>query len=571
MKTTIKTYWGPSPFSRRPCVTFRFDGATEVERSRMRRSCMEVGRYLEREFAYPFSIDRNGTAGDDDAFAFLADAALFLLNYVRGDLDESGFVADGREVTLFVEFHRPKLVEKAVRLLLDMLFRFPDAAEREFTAVLHAFWDECLRAHPDFQAHALITAAKSRNIHYASLGKNIWLYGMGAKGRVFVETSTIEDLKHGPSTDKLAGKEMFRAVGAPTAPYRIVKGREDLSDAIRDIGFPCVFKPVDADSGKGVTANVGTPGEVEFAFAEAGRHCRESREVMVEEFVPGRDYRLLFVRGAFVGCASSLAPCVVGDGVGSVRELIGELNSTRTRNLYGSNYLRPITIDEQVIETLSLQGLGLDAVPEPGENVTLRRNTNLGGGGFTELFENVHPDVLAVAGSIARHTGLHSVGVDYITEDITASPAESGGKFTEVNKVPGVPLFLAAGYDITELGSRLLGEEIGNVEVHFHILQTDDYRHFLTSCSGGYAIFLPDIVVRQGRASKVRGFHFRRLIDKVLADRSLESLDVVALPAFVEASGFPTEYLSMVTVGKSCGTQTVNDTIEKLGCPVRYL
>ncbi len=78
--------------------------------------------------------------------------------------------------------------------------------------------------------------------------------------------------------------------------------------------------------------------------------------------MPGRDYRLLFVRGDFLGCASSVAPFIIGDGVKTVRELIGSINSKRTRNLYESKYLRPTKVDASVIEALSVQGLGLHAM-----------------------------------------------------------------------------------------------------------------------------------------------------------------------------------------------------------------
>lgn len=571
MKVTIKTYWGPNRYSTRPCVIFCFEDIEEEKMSTMKRSCAEAANYLKRNFGYPHALERRISIDNNDVFGFLSSAAIFILNYVRGELDESGYVPDSTAPTVFVEFHKPELTVKALNILFSLLFRVSVAKDNEFNAILNSFWNECQKGHPDFQAHALITAAKTKKIYYANLDRKIWLYGMGSKSKIFFETSTIEDLQNGIKADKLSGKQLFSAVGAPTACYRVVKDRAELLAAMSDIGFPCAIKPVYSGSGKGVTANIKTFDEVEFAYAEASKFSGKNNEIMVEEYVPGRDYRLLFIRGDFVGCASSVAPFVIGDGVKSVRELIDNINIKRTRNLYESQYLRPINVDASVIETLSVQGLGLNTILQPGQKVTLRRNTNLGGGGFTEIFENVHHDVLAIARKIARHSGLHSVGIDYITEDISVSPSVSGGKFTELNKVPGVPLFLAAGYDIVKLGRQFLGDSNGNIDVNLFIFQKDHFQEFLKSYSGEYAVFLPDMVVKKGKASRFEGSHFRQLIDKVFSDKNLKSLDIVARLEFVEEFGFPTEYFTKVFVGESCKTKAVCETIGRLHCHVQYV
>ena len=570
MKVTIKTYWGPNRYSTRPCVVFCFEEIEKEKMLTMKRSYGKVSEYLCRNFGYSYAFDQKNSMNSDDVFCFLSSAAIFILNYVRGELDESGYILDGKVPIIFVEFHQPELTVKALNILLDFLFRAPAAKDHEFDSILNGFWNECQKNHPDFQAHVLITAAKSKNICYTNLHTKVWLYGMGSKSKVFFETSTIEDLQSDVKADKLSGKQIFNTVGAPTARYRVAKDRAEFLVAISDIGFPCAVKPVYSGSGKGVTANIRTLDEVDFAYAEASKFSGTNNEIMVEEYVPGRDYRLLFIRGDFIGCASSVAPFVIGDGVKSIRELIGDINSKRTRNLYESNYLRPIKIDASVIEALSVRGLSLKTVLQPGQKINLRRNTNLGGGGCTETFENVHRDVVAIAKKIARCSGLHSVGIDYITEDINTSPSVSGGKFTELNKVPGVPLFLAAGYDTAKLGGQFLGDGIGNIDVNLFVFQKDHFQDFLQSYSGEYAIFLPNIVVRNSKASKLNGSHFRQVMGRVFSDKNLKSLDIVAHLEFVEEFGFPTEYVTKVFVGEMCKTKVVCDTIRRLNCHVEY-
>ena len=570
MKVNVSTYWGPNRYCTRPSVVFCFEEISEEKMSVMQRSFVALAKYLQKNFGYSHTFDEQSAIVRNDVFEFLSSAAIFILNYVRGDLEESGYVVDNMVPVLFVEFHKPELTVKAVNILLKLLFRGSKGKEHEVYSVLNAFWDECQRGHPDFQAHALITAAKSKKMFYQNLDKKVWLYGMGKKSKIFFETSTIEDLQREVKTDKLSGKNIFNAVGAPTAQYKIVKDRDELFAAVHDIGFPCAVKPVHSDSGRGVTANIRTFDDVGFAYAEAKKYTGKSNEIMVEEHVPGRDYRLLFLRGDFIGCASSVAPFVIGDGARSIRELINAVNSKRTRNLYVSNYLRPIKIDASVKETLLVQGYDLRTVLEQGQKVTLRRNTNLGGGGSTELFENVHHDILNHAKQIARYCGLHSVGIDYITEDIGAPPSISGGKFTELNKMPGVPLFLAAGYDIARLGDQFLGSRVGNIELNLFVFQKERCNELLQSYSGEYAVFLPNTIVRKGQKINVENGHFRQLVGKVLSDKQLKSLDIIAALEFVEQYGFPTEHISTVFIGELCKTRIVCETIEKLNCRVQY-
>ncbi len=122
----------------------------------MMRSYEKVANYLKRNFKYSHVSERKTSFHSSDVFDFLSSASIFILNYVRGDLEESGFVSDSRTPTVFVEFHQPDLTAKAVKILLHLLFRVSAAKDRAFNAMLHDFWDECQRWHPDFQAHALI-------------------------------------------------------------------------------------------------------------------------------------------------------------------------------------------------------------------------------------------------------------------------------------------------------------------------------------------------------------------------------------------------------------------------------
>jgi len=85
----------------------------------------------------------------------------------------------------------------------------------------------------------------------------------------------------------------------PTSPYRFAGGEAEYRAAIKEIGLPCVVKPVMSSSGKG-QSTVKTEADVAkaWAYAQAGGRAGAGR-VIVEGFVPF-DYEitLLTVRHA---------------------------------------------------------------------------------------------------------------------------------------------------------------------------------------------------------------------------------------------------------------------------------
>ncbi len=74
-------------------------------------------------------------------------------------------------------------------------------------------------------------------------------------------------------------------LGLPTSPYRFAQTREEFGDAVREIGIPCVVKPVMSSSGHG-QSTVRSEADIENAWKisqEGGR--AGSGKVIVEGFV----------------------------------------------------------------------------------------------------------------------------------------------------------------------------------------------------------------------------------------------------------------------------------------------
>lgn len=80
---------------------------------------------------------------------------------------------------------------------------------------------------------------------------------------------------------RLAAEEL----GIPTSPYRFANTREEFMQAVKEIGLPCVVKPVMSSSGHG-QSTIKTEADIEAAWKEAQEGGRAGAgRVIVEGFV----------------------------------------------------------------------------------------------------------------------------------------------------------------------------------------------------------------------------------------------------------------------------------------------
>lgn len=96
-------------------------------------------------------------------------------------------------------------------------------------------------------------------------------------------------------------------LGLPTSPYRFASTFEDYATAIREIGMPCVVKPVMSSSGKGQSV-VRTSSDIEPAwqYAQAGGRAGAGR-VIIEGFIDF-EYEITLLTVRHAGGTSFCAP-----------------------------------------------------------------------------------------------------------------------------------------------------------------------------------------------------------------------------------------------------------------------
>ena len=227
----------------------------------------------------------------------------------------------------------------------------------------------------------------------------------------------------------------------PVAKGTCISNIEDLDDAIKDIGFPLVFKPLDGNHGKGASINVKTVEDAQAAFEHAKKY---SRRIIIEKFITGYDFRVLVINHRFIAAALREPAHVIGDGKSTIQQLIDKENKDPRRGYGHENVLTEISIDRETTEQLAKSNYTLETVLKKDELCYLKGTANLSTGGTsTDVTDIMHPTNIFICERISRVIGLDICGIDIMAKNLSEPLEMTGGVVLEVNAAPGFRMHLA--------------------------------------------------------------------------------------------------------------------------------
>jgi len=287
---------------------------------------------------------------------------------------------------------------------------------------------------------AVVSAAERRGIPSLRITDeaNLFQLGWGSRQKRLQATITgaTNSIAVGIASDKQLTKTLLEQAGCPVPAGATVTSLAEAQRVARRLDGPATIKPLDANQGKGVTTVCATPEEVERAFEHARKY---SRHVIVEEFLEGRDYRVLVTGNKIAAASWRRPPCVTGDGKSTVRELVELENLNPARGEGHTNILTKIPMDALASAILAKQGYEFDSVLPAGVSVDLRGNANLSTGGTAEDVTDLLPEETRdICIRAARTIGLDVAGIDVICQDIAQPLREQKGGIIEVNAAPGI-------------------------------------------------------------------------------------------------------------------------------------
>lgn len=217
-----------------------------------------------------------------------------------------------------------------------------------------------------------------------------------------------------------------------------------------------VIKPKNTNYGLGISIFVDKPNEKEYQESIL-LALAEDDTVIIEEYVKGTELRFYLQNHEVLGIVERQPAQVIGDGTSSIQQLIEKENQNPLR---GVKHMAPMTtLELGSVEILQLkhQGLTVDSVPEAGQIVHLRENSNVSTGGISiDRTHDVHPSYIHLAQNAARALDAHFCGVDMIIEDYSVPADNHNYAIIEANYNPNITIHRHPG----EGEPRLLGKAV---------------------------------------------------------------------------------------------------------------
>lgn len=287
--------------------------------------------------------------------------------------------------------------------------------------------------------------------HAHQRGLALWLLGVGRAewpilqlgtgncSRLVCSTACDADsfIAAGICRQKFQTNQILSRLGFPVPrQYRLSSSSDQaqLQSAVDSIGYPCVVKPCDAEQGRGVTIGITNLVGLQQALERAQAHTRS--DLLVEQHVEGAYHRMVVIAKQLVRVLRLEPPYLIGDGHGSVTQLLDQANRSRLQEGAEDYVPRPVKLDDTVLATIADQGYAPDDILPNGARVVLSADLeNRSNWIYSEWLDRVHPSLALLAVSISQTLAISNVGVDIISTDITCPLQRGCTKVIELNAI----------------------------------------------------------------------------------------------------------------------------------------
>ena len=291
---------------------------------------------------------------------------------------------------------------------------------------------------------AIVQEAERRNIPYTRLNSNsLLMLGQGRNQKIICASvaCTTSSVAVDLASNKEDTRNLLSQSFIPVPDGTLIDNITELEEAVKEIGFPLVTKPVNGNHGRGITTRITTLEQARNGFHEAQKI---SEDVIVERYIEGTDYRFLVINYKLAAVAKRTPAMVTGDGASTIEELINETNGDASRGEGHEKILTKIKLDAATTSILAEKNLKSNSVLPTGEILFLKDTANLSSGGTaTDVTDLVHPLNVFMAERIARLMNLDICGIDIMAEDVTIPITQKNGAVLEVNAGPGLRMHLA--------------------------------------------------------------------------------------------------------------------------------
>ncbi|OWZ83656.1 cyanophycin synthetase [Natranaerobius trueperi] len=329
--------------------------------------------------------------------------------------------------------------ELALRCAVEVVEKMINGEKIEIEKIICEIKEEVNETKLGPSTEAILNAAKEKNIPYISLDDaSMYQLGTGIYQKRIQATVTDKSSVIGVDVacDKTQTNKVLDDLGIPVPYGKVAREEDEAVKVCEEIGYPTVIKPRDGNQGKGVTLNITTEKEARTAFKVALGY---GDEVIVEQHIEGKHYRLLVVGDKLVAGAQRIPAHVIGDGEHSIRELVDLENRNPLRGAGHEKPLSKIQLDPVVNMVLARNNMTMNYVPKLEETVYLRESANLSTGGTSiDVTDIIPEETKETAIRAVKVIGLDIGGVDLVTKDISKPMESENSAIIEINAAPGI-------------------------------------------------------------------------------------------------------------------------------------
>lgn len=287
-------------------------------------------------------------------------------------------------------------------------------------------------------------AADQIGLTFQQLSDIIW--EIRDDGEFVTRVSNYLAMLDDPVTLKIAGDKvltykLLSEKGLSIPPYTMfsISSLEKVRRFIAEHDGPFVVKPARGTSaGLGVTTNLRSFMQCAKASALASIYCEDQ---LIERFIVGESYRLLFVGQKLIRIARRRGSRVTGNGDHSLARLVADKYPEYCKKDDPATW----SSDGDLVRTIIAQGLTLQSVPARGEHVLvtsrlfgLDRHEEIRTIYTEDVTNQVCREIVEDARQACSALRSEFAGVDIITTDPSVPLRTSNGAIVEVNSTPGL-------------------------------------------------------------------------------------------------------------------------------------
>lgn len=281
-------------------------------------------------------------------------------------------------------------------------------------------------------ARIIVDEARRRGINVEIEDVKAGIVRLSLGGRSISCRESLSDLTSAVAMsrcdDKMLTQRLLAGAGLKVPAQAEVR---TLDDATRFLEMyrRVVVKPARGEQGRGVMVDLTSRAQVQAAIEQVQQI---SDTVLIEQFVPGEDLRIIVIGGEVIAAAVRRPATIVGDGVHNILQLIEKQSRRRAAATQGESR---IPLDEETERCVALSRFQMLDVLPAGYELTVRRTANLHTGGtIHDVTDKLHPVLIDAATKAAAVLQIPVVGLDLLVE----APDRPLYYVIEANERPGL-------------------------------------------------------------------------------------------------------------------------------------